>query len=154
MCGYPWFRSEIASLLAGTHTSSNTTLAPLLQMRVSVLSDALNNIVNAEKRGKRQVLVRPSSKVILRVLTVMQKHGEHPNRVRPVCNHLQLTRAFTRTGYVDEFEEIVSRVDSCPCGNADPIVFTRRTITAPARSLSSSTAASTSAVSSPLGERN
>lgn len=52
-------------------------------MRVSVLADALNNIVNAEKRGKRQVLVRPSSKVILRVLTVMQKHG-----------------------YINEFEEI------------------------------------------------
>lgn len=38
-------------------------------------SDCLNNIVNAEKRGKRQVLVRPSSKVIIRFLTVMQKHG-------------------------------------------------------------------------------
>lgn len=44
-------------------------------MRVSVLADCLNNIVNAEKRGKRQVLIRPSSKVIIRVLTVMQKHG-------------------------------------------------------------------------------
>merc|ERR1711939_1170580 len=52
-------------------------------MRVSVLADCLNNIVNAEKRGKRQVLIRPSSKVIIRVLTVMQKHG-----------------------YIEEFEEI------------------------------------------------
>ncbi|KAH8915192.1 ribosomal protein S8 [Atractiella rhizophila] len=52
-------------------------------MRVSVLADCLNNIVNAERKGKRQVLIRPSSKVIVRFLTVMQKHG-----------------------YINEFEEI------------------------------------------------
>ncbi|KNZ57227.1 40S ribosomal protein S22 [Puccinia sorghi] len=44
-------------------------------MRVSVLNDCLNNILNAERRGKRQVLIRPSSKVIIRFLAVMQKHG-------------------------------------------------------------------------------
>ncbi|KAK4048192.1 40S ribosomal protein S22 [Microbotryomycetes sp. JL201] len=52
-------------------------------MRVSVLADCLNAIHNAEKRGKRQVMIRPSSKVIVRFLTVMQKHG-----------------------YIEEFEEI------------------------------------------------
>jgi hypothetical protein len=42
-------------------------------------NDALNNIVNAERRGKRQVLIRPSSKVIVKFLSVMQRHGQlHP----------------------------------------------------------------------------
>jgi len=52
-------------------------------VRMSVLNDCLKNMVNAERAGKRQVLIRPSSKVIIRFLTVMQKHG-----------------------YIDEFEEI------------------------------------------------
>ncbi|VVT56226.1 40S ribosomal uS8 domain-containing protein [Magnusiomyces paraingens] len=43
--------------------------------RASVLADALNAIYNAEKAGKRQVLIRPSSKVIIKFLTVMQAHG-------------------------------------------------------------------------------
>lgn len=44
-------------------------------MRMSVLGDALKTLSNAEKRGKRQVLLRPASKVIIKFLQVMQAHG-------------------------------------------------------------------------------
>lgn len=40
------------------------------------VADLQNNIVNAERRGKRQVMIRPSSKVVVKVLAVMQKHGK------------------------------------------------------------------------------
>lgn len=45
-------------------------------VRMSVLADCLKTISNAEKRGRRQVMIRPSSKVVIKFLRCMQQHGK------------------------------------------------------------------------------
>ena len=45
---------------------------------MNVLRNVLKSIVNAERTNKRQVMVRPCSKVVIRFLRVMQKHGRFP----------------------------------------------------------------------------
>ena len=45
-------------------------------VRMSVLSDCLKTILNAERAGKRQVLIRPSSKVVIKFLKLMQKKSK------------------------------------------------------------------------------
>mmetsp|Transcript_6624 Transcript_6624/g.23393 ORF Transcript_6624/g.23393 Transcript_6624/m.23393 type:complete len:131 (+) Transcript_6624:64-456(+) len=73
-------------------------------VRISVLNDTLRTMNNAEHRGKKQVLVRPVSKVVVKFLQVMQRHG-----------------------YVEEFEfvddhragkivvELNGRINKCGC---------------------------------------
>lgn len=52
-----------------------SSLVRFVMVRMSVLGDALKTLSNAEKRGKRQVMLRPSSKVVIKFLQIMQKHG-------------------------------------------------------------------------------
>ena len=42
-------------------------------VKMDIINDAMKKILNAEKIGKRQVLLRPSSKVLVKILTIMQK---------------------------------------------------------------------------------
>merc|ERR1711957_234403 len=44
-------------------------------MGMSVINDALKNMVNAEKTGKRQVILHPISKVLVKILRLMQSKG-------------------------------------------------------------------------------
>ncbi|PNX73384.1 40S ribosomal protein s15a-1-like, partial [Trifolium pratense] len=64
-----------ARIDGGDDVTTTFLFSVATMVRVSVLNDALKSMYNAEKRGKRQVMIRPSSKVIIKFLIVMQKHG-------------------------------------------------------------------------------
>ncbi|KAJ8384005.1 hypothetical protein AAFF_G00212490 [Aldrovandia affinis] len=87
-------------------------------VRMNVLADALKSINNAEKRGKRQVLIRPCSKVIVRFLTVMMKHG-YIGEFEIIDDHRAGKIVVNLTGRLTE-QEPDSRVCLWQCGVISP----------------------------------
>ncbi|ELW47019.1 40S ribosomal protein S15a [Tupaia chinensis] len=76
-------------------------------VRMNVLVDALESINNAEKRGKRQVLIR-CSKVVVRFLTVMMKHG-YIGAFEIIDDHRAGKIAVNLTGRLNKCEVINTR---------------------------------------------
>mmetsp|Transcript_14478 Transcript_14478/g.22105 ORF Transcript_14478/g.22105 Transcript_14478/m.22105 type:complete len:135 (+) Transcript_14478:671-1075(+) len=96
-------------------TCNHQTATKLLKMvRMSVLADCLKTISNAEKRGRRQVLVRPSSKVVIKFLQCMQQHGKFAfgNYIKGVISFLVVSAA--TSGCVCCLDPIL--VFECPTG--------------------------------------
>jgi hypothetical protein len=73
--GVVWLLLSFFSLSAAV-----VLLPPFLPYFIMVLMSVLNaclvTLTNAERRGKRQVLIRPVSKVVIKFLQVMMKHGQ------------------------------------------------------------------------------
>ena len=65
----------LASLGLGPGALAQTPAQPPAAAAPAPLNRDIKTIVNAERKGKKQVLIRPASKVLLKFLRIMQKHG-------------------------------------------------------------------------------
>lgn len=105
-------------MLTKTVNICNMYFQVFKMVRMNVLADALNAISTAGKRGRRQVLLRSSSKVIVTFLSAMMKHGytgefEQTDGHRSVKIVVSLTGRWNRCGIVSPRFD-VSRRDSHP----------------------------------------
>merc|ERR1711974_411425 len=93
----------------------STKKAPALDKSLKMvlmnsLANALKSINNAEKRGKRQVCLRPCSSVIVRFLSVMMKHG-YIGEFEIVDDHRGCKIIVNLTGRINKVGVIMPRFD-------------------------------------------
>ena len=80
--------------------------------RSDVIADALRKLVNAEKNGKKQVLLRPVSKVLVKVLKIMQKHG-YIGEFEIIDDHRSQKIVVELIGRINKAGVISPRYDVC-----------------------------------------
>ena len=78
---------------------------------MSVLANALKTVASAERAGKRQVLIRPSSKVVVKFFQVMQKHGYIGN-MELIDDHRAGKIVVTLNGRLNKCGAICPRYDA------------------------------------------
>ncbi|CDJ34718.1 40S ribosomal protein S15A, putative [Eimeria mitis] len=87
-------------------------------VRMSVLADCLKTIVNAEKRGRRQVLIRPSSKVVVKFLQCMQRRG-YIGEFEIVDDHRSKKIVVDLLGRINKYDVTVANIEKY-CSNLLP----------------------------------